>query len=169
MESLSEFGHWGQIQSPWLRDKVESGIGLRSTLAHTGLPMVRKCVGVDSGVVIRWGYIVNSDTGSHKPCFSMSLCSKPSCHLVSAVPGRDIQPAGWCRNRGNEVGFQTSSSIYLCLNSHPKWPRYFYSETVETIILLMFIDLSRRRKLSERSKMDIDLEQKGLKGGCWSQ
>jgi hypothetical protein len=25
---------WGQIQSPWLRDKVDSGIGLRSTLAY---------------------------------------------------------------------------------------------------------------------------------------
>ncbi len=41
---------WGEILSPWLEDKVDSGIGLTSTLArvdHHG-----RCVGVDK----RWGY-----------------------------------------------------------------------------------------------------------------
>jgi hypothetical protein len=38
----------GQIQIPWLGDKTDSGMGLPN--AHG------KCVGVDSGVDIRWGY-----------------------------------------------------------------------------------------------------------------
>ncbi len=43
---------WGQILCPWLGDKVDSGIGLRSTVtwvAHS------KCPGVDSEVDIKWG------------------------------------------------------------------------------------------------------------------
>jgi hypothetical protein len=47
------FGHWGQIQSPWLVDKtnrikVDPGIGLPNVHG--------KCFGVDSGMDIRWGY-----------------------------------------------------------------------------------------------------------------
>ncbi len=54
----------GQILSPWLGDKVDFGIGLRSTLIYIVCP----CVGVDTEVDIRCGHIVNSGIGSHTPC-----------------------------------------------------------------------------------------------------
>ncbi len=44
----------GQIQSLWLRDKVNSGIWLRSILAYRVAH--GKSVGVNSEVDIRWGY-----------------------------------------------------------------------------------------------------------------
>ncbi len=55
-------------------DKVNSGRGLRSTLAYRVAH--GKCVGVDSGVDIRWGYILNSGIGSNQtPCFSLDSAS----------------------------------------------------------------------------------------------
>jgi hypothetical protein len=45
----------GRIQRSWLVDKVDSGIGLRTILA-LGCLIYGKCVQVDCGVGIRWGY-----------------------------------------------------------------------------------------------------------------
>jgi hypothetical protein len=45
-EAKSKVPDWG--------DKVDSGIGLRGRIWHSVVHV--KCVGVDSGVNIRWGY-----------------------------------------------------------------------------------------------------------------
>ncbi len=55
---------WGQILSPWIGDKVGSGIGL---------PMV--CIGVESGVDIRWGYSQLRHRVPYTPCFSLDWAS----------------------------------------------------------------------------------------------
>jgi hypothetical protein len=60
---------WGEIQSPWLGDKVDSGTGLRSTLAYGSLGW--RVVVDDSVVDIRWGYSQLRHIGSHTPCFSL--------------------------------------------------------------------------------------------------
>jgi len=53
--------NWGQIQSPWLGDKVDSDI---DRVAHGN------CAGVVSGVLDWTKVIVNSSKGSDTPCFS---------------------------------------------------------------------------------------------------
>ena len=57
---------WGQIQSPWVGDKVDSGIGL---------PMVN-VLRVDSGVDIRWAYSQLRHRVPHTPCFSLDSASE---------------------------------------------------------------------------------------------
>jgi hypothetical protein len=61
----------GQIQSPWLGNKVDSSIGLRSTLACSVFHNVLEST-------LEWTYcevIFNSGIVSHTPFFSLDLAS----------------------------------------------------------------------------------------------
>ncbi len=74
-----------KILCPWVGDKVDSGIGLRSTLT-SDWPWY-PCVGVDSGVDIWWGH---NQLWHRVPytmfLFEYSLCFLPQFVFLKRVP-----------------------------------------------------------------------------------